>query len=113
MLTKTNCSKCGVEYHAASATLAVRPDRLCFACITAWAETKPCPDCGAGPIRTSKVQSWFQYGRGAKKTFLKTMEYVRICKACDFTFLDHANEELHLMATNRYLAAIGQPLLER
>lgn len=113
MLTKTNCSKCGTEYHAASATYAAKPDRLCLGCITAWAETKPCPDCEQGPIVTSKIQNWFQYGRGADKTFLKVIEYMRMCKACDFCFLDYANEEIHLIAVNRYLAAMGQPLVER
>lgn len=113
MLTKTSCSKCGKEYQAASATFAARPDRLCLSCITAWAETKPCPDCGLGPITTKMTENWMQYGRGPEKTFIKSLDPLRICGACDFAYFDYAAEEIHIIATNRYLAAVGKPLYEK
>lgn len=113
MLTKTTCPNCRQEYLAATATYAADPERRCLACITAWTEQKPCPDCAGGPITSKNVQTWMQYASGSKKTFLKTIDPLRTCGACDFCFFDHAIEEIHLIAVNRYLAATGQTLVEK
>lgn len=109
----TVCPECHKPYQAASRTYAEDPERKCGACITIWAEKKDCPDCGSGPIKTKMKESWFQYRSGPGKTFLKCVEPLRICQACDFVYLDYASEEIHMMAVNRYLVATGHPPQEK
>lgn len=105
----TTCSRCKAVYEAASPYYATEPDRLCGPCITAWAGTRPCGDCGAKDhIFTTKKEKILRYRSGPETVELKCVVPLRTCGACGFQFLDYETEQIHLMTTNKYLLSVGE-----
>lgn len=108
MGVKTNCTECGQTYEAPSEKYAEEPDRICGPCITKWAESQPCPDCGKGPVTSTLIDDSFQYRNGPDSVLIPCISPLRTCKACDFQFLDYETERTHLLAVNKYLISIGE-----
>lgn len=105
----TDCLKCGTLYEAASQSYAEDPERRCGPCITAWAESRPCPDCGAADhIFTTKKEEILKYRSGPDTVELKCVVPLRTCGACGFQFLDYEVEQIHLLTTNKFLISIGE-----
>lgn len=108
MATMTDCTGCGKTYEAPSEFYAQEEDRLCNPCITKWAESQSCPDCGGGPISTRRMDETLWFRSGEDRVELKCNVPVRHCAACEFEFLDYEVEGIHLATTNAYLVSIGE-----
>ena len=108
MLTMTDCTGCKKTYEAPSEEFAQEEGRLCNPCITKWAETQSCPDCGGGPISSRRQDETFQFRDGEKAVQLKCNVPIRRCAACEFEYLDYEMEHVHLTAINKYLISVGE-----
>ena len=70
------------------------------------AEDLTCPQCGSSEVETHFETDHFPYGDGSDEVQLEARVPVRVCRACQFQYLDEAAEKIRHETLCRYLGVL-------